>query len=281
MGLALVACVASSIVRNIYKGVEGLRELRCRCAGATTRGAAVPRRAASSARCIDGFLQMRDDVRRFEAELNAQLASNEKVRAALQQSEVFQRSLFAAARVAVDVDRTWTVTSPASIPSPRSSPASAPRRSTASAAWTRCCSPRRSCERVADRFTAALDRHVPAGPAAAAACWSSWARRRRNGRWRARTAARCRCCWRCRRCATRTARRSASLGVATDLTQIKQLEQRLRASELARARGERRQVAFLAAMSHEIRTPMIGVTGMLEVLAHTELDADQRRTRRT
>jgi CheY-like chemotaxis protein/HPt (histidine-containing phosphotransfer) domain-containing protein len=30
-------------------------------------------------------------------------------------------------------------------------------------------------------------------------------------------------------------------------------------------------------MSHEIRTPMIGVTGMVEVLAHTRLDADQRR----
>ena len=30
-------------------------------------------------------------------------------------------------------------------------------------------------------------------------------------------------------------------------------------------------------MSHEIRTPMIGVTGMVEILAHTPLDVDQRR----
>ena len=34
---------------------------------------------------------------------------------------------------------------------------------------------------------------------------------------------------------------------------------------------------FLAAMSHEIRTPMIGVTGMLEVLAQSELSPPQRQ----
>ncbi|MEO5626346.1 MAG: ATP-binding protein [Dokdonella sp.] len=34
--------------------------------------------------------------------------------------------------------------------------------------------------------------------------------------------------------------------------------------------------SFLAAMSHEIRTPMVGVAGMLELLAQTPLDSDQR-----
>ena len=47
---------------------------------------------------------------------------------------------------------------------------------------------------------------------------------------------------------------------------------RLAAEEASRAKS-----AFLAAMSHEIRTPMIGVTGMLEVLARTNLSPAQRQ----
>jgi signal transduction histidine kinase len=68
------------------------------------------------------------------------------------------------------------------------------------------------------------------------------------------------------------------LGVATDLTHIKQLEQRLRASEAAARDASLAKSAFLAVMSHEIRTPMIGITGMLEVLTHSNLDLEQRRT---
>ncbi len=41
--------------------------------------------------------------------------------------------------------------------------------------------------------------------------------------------------------------------------------------------ASRAKTTFLAAMSHEIRTPMIGVTGMLEVLARTELTPGQRQ----
>ncbi len=35
---------------------------------------------------------------------------------------------------------------------------------------------------------------------------------------------------------------------------------------------------FLSAMSHELRTPLIGITGMLEVLAQSNLDMDQRQS---
>jgi len=44
------------------------------------------------------------------------------------------------------------------------------------------------------------------------------------------------------------------------------------ATEASHAKSE-----FLANMSHEIRTPLNGVTGMLELLSRTELDAHQSR----
>ena len=50
------------------------------------------------------------------------------------------------------------------------------------------------------------------------------------------------------------------------------LESEARATDANRAKS-----SFLASMSHEIRTPMVGVAGMLELLAHTRLDADQRQ----
>jgi len=54
-------------------------------------------------------------------------------------------------------------------------------------------------------------------------------------------------------------------------------EVELRHSEALATDASRAKTVFLAAMSHEIRTPMIGVVGMLELLSHTELDAEQRR----
>src|SRR5690606_23054199 len=68
------------------------------------------------------------------------------------------------------------------------------------------------------------------------------------------------------------------LFAATDLTEIKQLEVQLRDSEARAREANHAKSAFLAAMSHEIRTPMIGITGMVEILSHTRLDNDQRRS---
>ena len=60
-------------------------------------------------------------------------------------------------------------------------------------------------------------------------------------------------------------------------TDIKRNAAELRMSEARAQEASRAKSSFLAAMSHEIRTPMIGITGMLELLEHTRLDAEQRR----
>lgn len=59
-------------------------------------------------------------------------------------------------------------------------------------------------------------------------------------------------------------------------------EAHAQADALSAAKAEAEQATeaksrFLATMSHEIRTPMSGVLGMLEVLAHSPLDLEQKR----
>ena len=66
------------------------------------------------------------------------------------------------------------------------------------------------------------------------------------------------------------------IAIANDLSEQTRLERDLRASEVRARSANQAKSAFLAAMSHEIRTPMIGITGMVEILAHTALDAEQR-----
>ena len=64
--------------------------------------------------------------------------------------------------------------------------------------------------------------------------------------------------------------------VLHDLTEHKQLEQKLRASQLAAESATVAKSAFLANMSHEIRTPMNGVLGMTELLINSGLSEEQK-----
>lgn len=67
-------------------------------------------------------------------------------------------------------------------------------------------------------------------------------------------------------------------GAARDVTERKQMDGALVAARDAAELANRSKDSFLAAMSHEIRTPLGGLLGMLELLALTHLDAEQRDT---
>ena len=62
--------------------------------------------------------------------------------------------------------------------------------------------------------------------------------------------------------------RSSESGPCLDITGQKRAEEAQAANQ---AKSD-----FLSTMTHELRTPMIGILGMVEILSHTKLDADQR-----
>src|SRR5690606_32207198 len=224
---------------------------------------------------LDAFLVMRDDVRTFEAELNEQLERNEQVRAALAEREMFQRSLFAAARVAIfSTDPEGRITSF----NPQAERLTGWRAEDVHGKrGLEMLLPQEELQRVADDLAASSGRRIAPGSALLPALVEQgappleWHLLRKDGT-------------RVPVLLALSALRDGSgkpvgyLVAGTDLTQIKQLEQRLRASEAKARDASEAKSNFVAAMSHEIRTPMIGVTGMLEILAHSELDDEQRRT---
>jgi PAS domain S-box-containing protein len=65
------------------------------------------------------------------------------------------------------------------------------------------------------------------------------------------------------------------LGVASDITQQKEVEQTLRNAIHNAKQASRAKSQFLANMSHEIRTPMNAVIGLTYLMGHTELNAEQ------
>lgn len=273
--LLVIVVIAQTLVRNIYKGVESLRDLAAQMRRHDYKALPRFRSEGELGEVLDTFLLMRDDVQRFENELNEQLLNTEKVRASLQQSELFQRSLFAAARVAVmsiGLDGKLTSFNPfAEKLTGYRSEEMIGKRSLVKIML------QEEIQKVADQLTAALDKKINPDNSLLPILIESgaepmeWTLVRKDGSHVTVLLA------------ASTVRdgfgkTTGYLGVATDLSQIKQLEKKLRASEIAAREANIAKSSFLAAMSHEIRTPMIGVTGMLEVLTHSNLDTEQRRT---
>lgn len=273
--LAVVAVVGSRLLRNIYRGVESLTGLAQQMRRHDYSAAPRYRPSGELGMVLDAFLVMRDDVRTFEAELNEQLERNEQVRAALAEREMFQRSLFAAARVAIfSTDPEGRITSF----NPQAERLTGWRAEDVNGKrGLEMLLPQEELQRVADDLAASSGRRIAPGSALLPALVEQgappleWHLLRKDGT-------------RVPVLLALSALRDGSgkpvgyLVAGTDLTQIKQLEQRLRASEAKARDASEAKSNFVAAMSHEIRTPMIGVTGMLEILAHSKLDDEQRRT---
>jgi signal transduction histidine kinase/CheY-like chemotaxis protein/HPt (histidine-containing phosphotransfer) domain-containing protein len=282
--LLAVALLGRRILGNAYRGVESLTWLaeRMRAHDYTAQPDARPH--GEFGEVMDVFLGMRNDVRRFETELTGQLASNEAVRAELERRERFLRVMIDTAPIAimaVDDHGRYTVFNQAT-EQLLGQPAEAflGKVAASPAHHGEDCAPfvvePEDYRRLAARLGGRVGGDVPAD-------WQAFRVAASLGLPAAETEMLHRDghhvpVWLALGLTyDEHGQPMGVLGMAIDLTPIKQLEAQLRASEAKAHEASHAKSAFLAAMSHEIRTPMIGVTGMVEVLAHTALDPDQRR----
>jgi len=283
--LLLVGLVGRNIVRNIYRGVESL----VRLANAMRRHqfdeepSYQPR--GELGEVVNAFVGMRDEVQKYEAELNASLEDIQRVQRALQERDLFQRSLLSAARIAIlafDGKARFTHVNPFAeeLLGYRADELIGQFAAAADSGEGVTRLPnlidQTEVDALALELSIALGRPVPATwralLAMAEAGWPprEFTMRRKDGSAVPVLVA-------VSIISDDQGRLIGLLSVATDLTVIKRLEVELRASEQQANEASSAKSAFLAAMSHEIRTPMIGVTGMVEVLSHTRMDVEQRR----
>ena len=281
--LLVAALAGQRILRNAYRGVESLTRLALRMREHDYTAEPRYRPSGELGEVLDAFLAMRDDVSRTESELTEQLARNERTRDELLLRESLQRSLLDAAPVAIvalnsegryflfnqGAERLFGYRAHDFIG--RDAP---------------------TIDQVGD-FAPAL--MLPKGFAQMGALLAGRGGQAMQPDWRLlralaeqgvapaevpmlhRDGQAVHALLALAPLPDERHGGTGLLAVAADLTRIKQLEEDLRASESRAREANEAKSAFLAAMSHEIRTPMIGVTGMVEILAHTRLDAEQRR----
>ena len=281
--LVVIALIGRKVLRNAYRGVESLAFLarRMRKHDYTAMPRYLPQ-TGELAMVTDAFLEMRRDVLSFETELTEQLARNERVNAELVRREALQRLLMEAAPTAIaaiDSEGRYFLFNPAAerlfgYRAEEFLGRDAPMLDRVGDFAPSLVLPGHY-EVLAKRLSEQLGKpvapdwrvlltaaelglpptetqmlHRDGHPVPALLALAPIPDERHGG--------------------------NGLLGVAVDLTRIKELEAELRASEARAQEANRAKSSFLAAMSHEIRTPMIGVTGMIEILAHSKLDNDQR-----
>jgi PAS domain S-box-containing protein len=263
------------ILRDGYRGVESLTWLARRMTqnDYTAQPRYLPR--GELGEVMDSFLGMRDHVHRIEGQLTEQLSRIDRARVALERREQFQRLLLEAAQtaiIAVDEDGVFSQVNPFA-----EKLLGWPAGSLLGREKLDVVLDPEALGALARSLSEAYGRTVPPD-------WTAlrelarhreppreFALRHQRGRTLpvllALSAMR-----------DDTGAMVGLLAVGTDLTMQKRLERALRDSETRAREASHAKSAFLAAMSHEIRTPMIGVTGMIEILGHTHLDAEQRRS---